>query len=113
GYMRQVARALDFLNSCQHKLEEADQAVAIQHRDIKPENILLVRDVVKVGDFGLAKVLEGTSAVIHADSSGMTPSYAAPEVFGSKVTSWSDQYSLALTYYTLRTGKMAVDPQCP
>jgi serine/threonine protein kinase len=112
GYMRQAADAIDYLNTPQHHLGE--RAVAIQHRDIKPENILLARGgVVKVGDFGLAKVVEGTSAVVHGDSTGMTPAYAAPELFESKVTAWSDQYSLALTYYKLRTGKLPFDAHLP
>jgi serine/threonine protein kinase len=102
-YMRQAAEAIDYLNAPRHHL--GDKTVAIQHRDIKPENILLAGGKVKVGDFGLAKVLEGTSAAIHADSSGRTDAYAAPEIFSNRVTAWSDQYSLALTYVYLRAGR--------
>jgi serine/threonine protein kinase len=101
NYMRQAAEAIDYLNTPQHQL--GDRKVSIQHRDIKPENILLASGVVKVGDFGLAKVVEGTSAVIHGDSAGLTLAYAAPEMFTSVVTAWSDQYCLALTYFKLRT----------
>ena len=36
----------------------------------------------------------------------MTLEYAAPELLQKKVSSRTDQYSLALTYYTLRTGRM-------
>jgi serine/threonine protein kinase len=107
AYMRQAALAIDHLNECQHRVD--DHNVSIQHRDIKPENILLVRDIVKVGDFGLARVLEGTSAAIHGDSTGYTPHYAAPELFGNRVSRWTDQYALALTYYKLRTGQMPFD----
>jgi serine/threonine protein kinase len=93
-YVRQAAEAIDYLN-----------AHGIQHRDIKPENILLTRDGrVKVSDFGLAKLVEGTSAMVHSASVGLTAAYAAPELFGNEVTRWTDQYSLALTYYKLRTG---------
>ena len=99
GYMWQAAQAIDYLNEPRHAL--GDRKVSIQHRDIKPENILLAANVVKVGDFGLAKVLEGTSAVIHGESAGLTPAYAAPEMFTNLVTRWSDQYSLAVTYYRL------------
>src|SRR5262249_6766241 len=83
------------------------------HRDIKPENILLAANTVKVTDFGLAKVVEGTSAIIHGDSAGLTLSYAAPEVFSNTVTSWSDQYSLAVTYFHLRTGKLPFKATAP
>lgn len=101
GYMRQAAQAIDYLNTMQHPMGE--RRVSIQHRDIKPENILLAADVVKVGDFGLAKVVEGSSAVIHGDSAGLTLAYAAPEMFTNLVTAWTDQYCLALTYFKLRT----------
>jgi serine/threonine protein kinase len=101
-YMRQAAKALDYLNGNQ-QLEE--HHVSTQHRDIKPENILLARDgTVKIGDFGLIKVVEETQAVINPDSAGLTLAYAAPEMFASLVTSWTDQYALALTYFKLRTG---------
>ncbi|GIW82971.1 MAG: hypothetical protein KatS3mg105_4778 [Gemmatales bacterium] len=107
-YMKQAAEAVDYLNSPRHRW--GNREVAIQHRDIKPENILLAAGVVKVGDFGLAKVLEGSSAVIHGDSAGLTLSYAAPELFTNRVTHTSDQYSLALTYYKLRTGEWPFPP---
>lgn len=97
GYIRQSADAIDYLN-----------ANAIQHRDIKPENILLTKDGrVKVSDFGLAKLVEGTSAAINSGSVGLTTAYAAPEVFKNSISRHTDQYSLALTYYRLRSGRMA------
>ena len=110
-YMRQSALAIDYLNAPQHLL--GDRPVSIQHRDIKPQNILVVGNGVKVGDFGLAKVVEGTSAVIHGDSQGLTLHYAAPEMFQNKVTAWSDQYSLAVTYVHLRTGKLPFKTSAP
>ncbi|MGE3807206.1 MAG: protein kinase, partial [Gemmataceae bacterium] len=109
-YMRESAEAIDYLNAPVHEL--GDRKVSIQHRDIKPENILIASGVVKVGDFGLAKVVEGTSALIHGDSAGLTLAYAAPEMFANRVTSWSDQYCLALTYFKLRTGEFPFPPGC-
>lgn len=91
-YLYDAARGLDELNS-----------VGIQHRDVKPANLILFGRGVKVADFGLAKVLQGTKA----KSSGvMTPAYAAPEFFKGQVTSWSDQYSLAVSYCQLRGGRL-------
>ncbi len=107
AYMRQAAQAIDFLNEPRHRF--GDQVMSIQHRDIKPENILLVGRTAKVGDFGLAKVLEGTNAQIHGSSTGYTPHYAAPELFRGNVTRWTDQYSLAITYFKLRTGRLPFD----
>lgn len=97
-YMQQSAEAIDYLNR---------QNPAILHRDIKPENILLTRNnQVKVSDFGLAKIVEGASQQIGSASVGMTLAYAAPEMFRNKVTLFTDQYSLAVTYYRLRVGRL-------
>ena len=96
GHVRQAAVALDYLN-LKH---------SIQHRDVKPENLLLRGDRLLVSDFGLAKLLEGDGGAVQSSSSGMTLEYAAPELLQKKVSSRTDQYSLALTYYTLRTGRM-------
>ena len=107
-YIRQSAKALDYLNTHKHSL--GDREGAIVHRDIKPENILLTRSGdVKVCDFGLAKMMEGTSSAVSTNSQGMTPYYAAPELLRKKLTRWTDQYSLAVTYYHLRTGRLPID----
>jgi serine/threonine protein kinase len=109
GYLKQAAKALDYLNAPQHPLD--GRLVAIQHRDIKPENILLCGSTVKIGDFGLAKLVEGTSAVVHDTSRGFTPGYMAPEMIANAITRWTDQYALAVTYYKLRTGEMPFPPK--
>jgi NIMA (never in mitosis gene a)-related kinase len=66
----------------------------ILHRDIKCQNILLTaeRNVVKLADFGVAKVQEATTA-IQGTTVG-TPNYMAPEIcedlpYGQKVDIWS------------------------
>jgi serine/threonine protein kinase len=99
-YVRQAAEGIDYLN-----------AQSIQHRDIKPEHLLLTRDDrVKVSGFSLVKLVEGAAVPVHSASVGLTPAYAAPELFGNTVTRWTDQYSLALTYYKLRTGHWPFPP---
>ena len=87
-FMEEAAKGIDYLNS-----------LKIQHRDIKPHNLLLVGGSVKVGDFGLAKVLEHSMA---SQSGKMTVAYAAPEFFHRKTYPASDQYSLAVSYCQLR-----------
>jgi tetratricopeptide (TPR) repeat protein len=92
GYMTDAANGLDALNAKQ-----------VQHRDVKPANLLLLNSGVKVADFGLAKALEQTVA---SNSGAGTIAYLAPECFKGQLTQQSDQYSLAVTYYHLRTGRL-------
>ncbi|HKA05882.1 MAG TPA: protein kinase, partial [Gemmataceae bacterium] len=92
AYLEEAAEALDLMN-LHHQ---------IQHLDIKPQNLFLVHRHIKVADFGLAKDLEGTMANL---TGGITPVYAPPETFEGWVSRQSDQYSLAIVYQELLTGK--------
>ena len=99
-YLRGAANAIDLLNR-----QKPD---AIYHCDIKPQNILLVGGEAQVCDFGLAKKIQGDMRSTRQVFA--TPGYAAPEVlqnqpFGRGV----DQYSLAVTYFELRTGLLPFD----
>jgi tetratricopeptide (TPR) repeat protein/serine/threonine protein kinase len=101
-YLSDAAKGIDHLNEHQHTVE-GKQRVGIQHRDIKPQNILLLGGGVKVADFGLARLLESTQT---RHTGQMTLAYAAPEFFDGQTSSQSDQYSLAVTYCELRTGRL-------
>lgn len=101
-YMRDTARALDYLNEPCHPTADG-RLVSVAHRDVKPHNIFRVGGSVRVADFGLVKALE-TSVASHTGS--MTPAYAAPEILAQTVSPRSDQWSLAVTYYQLRTGRL-------
>ncbi len=90
-YMEETAEALDLMNN----------HYQIQHLDIKPQNLFLVFNHIKVGDFGLAKMLEGVRATV---TGGVTPVYAAPETFEGYISRFSDQYSLAIVFQELLTG---------
>jgi len=100
-FLRQAADALDFLNTRQHVVE--NQKVAFRHCDVKPSNLLLVNGKVRVGDFSLA--FKTTSRVGPHARTG-TMHYAAPEVFTGMVSDRSDQFSLAVSYFQLRTGRL-------
>src|SRR5271169_168173 len=92
--MEQVCSALDFAH--QHN---------VVHRDIKPANLMLTADdVVKITDFGTAKILQfGTAQTAHVMG---TPSYMSPEqVKGKPVDGRSDIFSLGVILYELMTGE--------
>jgi serine/threonine protein kinase len=94
-YLREAAEVLDLLN----------MEYGITHLDIKPSNIFQIGKHVKVADFGLASRLEDLNE-LDSSHAGLTPLYAAPETFHGKITPFSDQYSLAITYVELLTGRL-------
>jgi len=104
GYLEDAAEAIDFLNSPVH--DQGAGPVAIQHCDVKPHNLMIVGGAVQVCDFGLARMI-GADRVTSAAAS---VAYAAPELLETgKPSPSTDQYSLAITYYELRAGKL---PYC-
>jgi formylglycine-generating enzyme required for sulfatase activity len=100
--MREAAKGIDFLNEPRHSIDGYASSRII-HRDVKPQNLLLVGGSVKVADFGMARAMERTMAT---RSGGLTPAYAPPEFFQGQVTPYSDQYSLAISYCQLRSGRL-------
>jgi serine/threonine protein kinase len=79
----------------------------ILHRDIKPANLMITRNgVIKVTDFGLAKLLEEDQGLTKDNIIMGTPIYMSPEAArGEKVDFRSDQYSLGVTFYHLLSGQ--------
>lgn len=72
----------------------------ILHRDIKPENIFFDDDNYKLGDFGIARILDKCSGSYASTAIG-TPEYAAPEQGKGKYDTEADIYSLGLVLYEL------------
>ena len=72
----------------------------IMHRDIKPSNIFLIKNIAKLGDFGVAKVLN--SKLKHTKTMVATPQYLAPEIINKQNYSYkADIWSLGITFYQL------------
>jgi len=76
------------------------------HRDIKPSNILIAKDdIVKITDFGIAKIIGSTSITRTGTKMG-TLYYMSPEqIKGTNVDEKSDIYSLCVTLYQMLTGQ--------
>jgi serine/threonine-protein kinase len=111
--------ALDIAAQIASALAAAHEA-GITHRDIKPENVMLRRDgIVKVLDFGLAKLTEqprpaeidvdaATRAKLTTDPGAVmgTPQYMSPEqARGQKVDARTDIFSLGVVLYEMIAGR--------
>jgi len=73
----------------------------VLHRDLKPQNMFLTANgTLKIGDFGIAKVMEGTAAV--AKTAIGTPYYLAPEMCKERPYAWpADVWAMGVILYEL------------
>ena len=101
--VRQILRGLDHAH-----------AAGVVHRDLKPDNIMLVerdgqRDVVKILDFGIAKVTEPASGQEVLTQAGVifgTPEYLSPEqAVGESVDARADLYAAGVILYEMLAGR--------
>ncbi len=81
----------------------------VVHRDIKPENIFVQvvgdTDVVKLLDFGIARINEGNATMTAAGTVLGTPAYMSPEqARGMKVDARSDVFSAGAVMYEMLSG---------
>ncbi len=105
-YLEQVAAGLHKAHTYRDKNGDLRPIV---HRDLKPDNLFVeapqsTNPMVKILDFGIAKVLSGTAGVSQ-DLRG-TPLYMACEqATGRAVTPQTDIWALGLIAFYLLTGK--------
>lgn len=86
----------------------------IVHRDIKPQNIMLLKNgIVKVTDFGIAK-LPNAETVTVKDSAIGTVYYISPEqASGGQIDARSDIYSLGVMLYEMAVGALPFQAESP
>jgi HAMP domain-containing protein/predicted Ser/Thr protein kinase len=80
----------------------------IIHRDIKPANMVVQPDgVLKVMDFGIARLLHRTDGQTQAGVVVGTPEYMAPEqLLGEDIDARADLYAAGVVLYECLTGRM-------
>jgi tRNA A-37 threonylcarbamoyl transferase component Bud32 len=92
----------------------AGEARGVIHRDLKPSNLMIESDrsghlMVKIIDYGVAKVMAPDATIqTQAEFIG-TPAFASPEQFDEpgqqQIDTRSDIYALGVTFWYLLTGR--------
>ncbi len=105
------AEAVDIIIQVAEGLRYA-HAHNVIHRDIKPANILIGRDgMVKISDFGIAKIL-GSQSLTKTGMLIGTPWYTSPEqIVGKDIDFRTDLYSLGITFFEVLTGRVPFDSE--
>jgi serine/threonine protein kinase/tetratricopeptide (TPR) repeat protein len=114
-------RVMDLCLQILSALGEA-HGLGILHRDLKPENIIVQQlrthgEVLKVLDFGIAKLMEQNDARPGLTGRGMvcgTPEYMSPEqARGLTLDARSDLYAVGIILYQLLTGSLPFQADSP
>lgn len=93
-FARQIARGLDVAHT-----------KGIFHRDIKPHNVLVHGGVIKITDFGLAVMDDGSGSAFGQGKVVGTPHYMSPEQVDARhIDGRTDLYALGASLYQMITG---------
>jgi serine/threonine protein kinase/outer membrane protein assembly factor BamB len=97
NWMKQLAAGLSFA----HKR-------GVVHQDIKADNIFITNEGdLKIGDFGLARLLVGRVYLNSATKGMGTPAYMSPELCrGEQQDHRSDIYSMGILFFEMCTGQL-------
>ena len=98
-----LERTLDIAIQVARALERAHQH-GVTHRDIKPANIMFTKGMVKVLDFGLAKLADDAGLTREGEAMG-TVRYMSPEqATGKFVDPRTDIWAMGAVFYEMLTG---------
>jgi len=93
-FLREVAKGLSHLHG-----------YGVVHRDLKPANIFYEDGYVKIGDYGLSKLMSADAQASQTITVG-TVHYMAPEIGAGKYDKSIDLYALGCLLYEMLTGKV-------
>jgi Protein kinase domain len=100
-FLREMAKGLSFLHDN-----------GIVHRDLKPANVFFENGYVKIGDYGLSKLINPTQNSAQTVTVG-TVHYMAPEIGAGKYDRGIDIYALGAVLYEMLTGMVPFNGASP
>ena len=99
-----IREALDLAIQIARGLSAAHSR-SIVHRDIKPSNVIITADnIVKIVDFGLARIVASASATQSISLTGTLPYMAPEQILGEPVDQRSDVWALGVVLVQMITG---------
>jgi tRNA A-37 threonylcarbamoyl transferase component Bud32 len=107
----EIGRALHYA----HRLRDpGGRALGIVHRDVSPSNVLLsFQGLVKLADFGVAKMAERSNATASGSLKGKLGYMSPEQCLQEQVDARSDVFSLGVVLYESTTGRRAFRAEQP